>query len=238
MILSRLKNAIREQNWFAVVLEMLIVIVGVVVGFQVTAWGNERADRAREQIVLEDLRRDFAINRDEVHRVREYLLRNRSEFYPRFRSIPLEEVENVPVDTLYMLAIRTGNYSSFEPITGSVDALVASGDLRLIRDPTLRTHLVSFLEAAEDSEVNRASVDHFFVRGLERYATLRGPHGPSSDAVNPFTAEAFVRLRQDEEWMSRAQLLRGMGYVYAGDLRTVEAAIDSVIVHLDANLDQ
>ena len=236
--LGRIAQALREQNWAAVAVELVIVVLGVVIGFQVTTWGNERVDRARERLVLEDLRRDFALNRDEVRRVREYLRRNRSEFYPRFMSIPLDEVPRIPVDTLYKLAIRTGNYASFEPISGSVDALVASGDLGLIRDPTLRSHLVSFLEAADDSKSDRAAVEHFFVRGLERYASLGGPHGPASDPVVPFSAEAFVRLRQDDEWMSRARLLRGMGYVYAGELATVEAAIDSVLVHLDANLDR
>ena len=33
MILSRLMKAVREQNWFAVTLEFLIVILGVVIGF-------------------------------------------------------------------------------------------------------------------------------------------------------------------------------------------------------------
>ena len=47
MILARLSRAVREQNWFAVVLEFVIVIAGVVIGFQVTAWNAERAERAR-----------------------------------------------------------------------------------------------------------------------------------------------------------------------------------------------
>ena len=46
-ILGRLSKAVREQNWFAVVLELLIVIAGVVVGFQITVWRQDRADRAR-----------------------------------------------------------------------------------------------------------------------------------------------------------------------------------------------
>ena len=45
MILDRLSRAFRQQNWFAVAIETLIVIVGVVVGFQITAWGNERVSR-------------------------------------------------------------------------------------------------------------------------------------------------------------------------------------------------
>ena len=42
MILARLSSAIREQNRCAVVLEFVIVIAGVVIGFQVTAWNAER----------------------------------------------------------------------------------------------------------------------------------------------------------------------------------------------------
>jgi len=40
MILARISRAIREQNWFTVALEFVIVIAGVVIGFQVRA--NER----------------------------------------------------------------------------------------------------------------------------------------------------------------------------------------------------
>jgi len=46
MILARLTRAIRQQSWFAVALEFVIVIAGVVIGFQVTAWNGERAARS------------------------------------------------------------------------------------------------------------------------------------------------------------------------------------------------
>ena len=59
-ILGRLAQAVREQNWFAVALEMVIVIVGIVVGFQITAWGQERVDRDKEQMYLRQLSRDLA----------------------------------------------------------------------------------------------------------------------------------------------------------------------------------
>ena len=48
MILARLSKAIREQNWFAVVLEFIIVIAGVVIGFRVTAWNAERTSSCGE----------------------------------------------------------------------------------------------------------------------------------------------------------------------------------------------
>ena len=42
MILARLSRAIREQNWLAVAIEFVIVIAGVVIGFQISAWASER----------------------------------------------------------------------------------------------------------------------------------------------------------------------------------------------------
>ena len=58
-ILGRLSKAVREQNWFAVVLELLIVILGVVIGFQITAWGQARSDAGREQTYLHLLAADL-----------------------------------------------------------------------------------------------------------------------------------------------------------------------------------
>ena len=58
-ILGRLSKAVREQNWFAVVLELAIVVLGVVIGFQVTGWGQDRADRAQERAYLHQLMADL-----------------------------------------------------------------------------------------------------------------------------------------------------------------------------------
>ena len=55
-ILGRITQAIRTQNWFAVVLELLIVVFGIVIGFQVTAWGDARAARAEELALLRSLK--------------------------------------------------------------------------------------------------------------------------------------------------------------------------------------
>jgi hypothetical protein len=55
MILQRLMAAVRAQNWFAVVLELVIVVLGIVIGFQVTAWNENRIARADETQIIERL---------------------------------------------------------------------------------------------------------------------------------------------------------------------------------------
>lgn len=49
MILRTLADALREQNWFTVALEVLIVVVGIFIGLQVDDWNSARIDRQRAQ---------------------------------------------------------------------------------------------------------------------------------------------------------------------------------------------
>ena len=50
MILRRLAEAVTEQNWFTVVLEVLIVVVGIFIGLQVDYWNTERIERHIDEV--------------------------------------------------------------------------------------------------------------------------------------------------------------------------------------------
>lgn len=66
MILRRLTTAIRKQDWFTVVIETLIVVLGVFLGIQLGNWNGARADRELgEHYVVRlvtDLEKDLAGN--------------------------------------------------------------------------------------------------------------------------------------------------------------------------------
>lgn len=46
MILARLSKAIQQQNWFTVIIEILIVMIGIFLGLQVTQWNKESVNHA------------------------------------------------------------------------------------------------------------------------------------------------------------------------------------------------
>lgn len=58
MILRRLAEGIRQQDWFTVVLEILIVVVGIFLGLQVDDWNEHRKERAQETAYLAQLQDD------------------------------------------------------------------------------------------------------------------------------------------------------------------------------------
>ena len=59
MILRRITKHVKDQNWFAVGLDFLIVIMGILIAFQITNWNETRQDRAEEAIFLRDLHDDI-----------------------------------------------------------------------------------------------------------------------------------------------------------------------------------
>jgi len=65
MILRRIAHAVKQQQWTSVLIELVIVILGVFLGFQVSDWANERASRSAEvrhlEEIAEDLRADAAV---------------------------------------------------------------------------------------------------------------------------------------------------------------------------------
>jgi hypothetical protein len=63
MILRHLATTIRRQDWFPVLIELAVVVVGILIALQVDNWNQARKDRAREQVYLERLARDIARDR-------------------------------------------------------------------------------------------------------------------------------------------------------------------------------
>ena len=59
MILRSVTKHVRDQNWFAVGLDFLIVVVGVFIGIQVANWNEERREEALGVAYLERLGDDF-----------------------------------------------------------------------------------------------------------------------------------------------------------------------------------
>jgi len=55
MILRRISENVRSQNWFAVAVEFFIVVVGVFMGLQVQDWNEARKERVEEHSLLSRL---------------------------------------------------------------------------------------------------------------------------------------------------------------------------------------
>jgi len=156
MILARLTRAIRQQSWFAVALEFVIVIAGVVIGFQVTAWNGERAARSEEARYLLALTDDVRLSLASLEGMNGLLAAQQTALESlydvhRGQSDPdPEEMAGLIADGLFFLSALRVNETTF-------DTLVGSGRLNLIGDPDLMAALQA-LDSAYDAA--RVSIDN------------------------------------------------------------------------------
>ncbi|MEO1135092.1 MAG: hypothetical protein AAFW68_00600 [Pseudomonadota bacterium] len=67
MLLRRVIEHVKAQNWTAVALDFVIVVVGVFIGIQVANWNEARVDRIEERRILERLHDQLA-NAESVQR--------------------------------------------------------------------------------------------------------------------------------------------------------------------------
>ena len=122
MILRRLKRSIAQQDWFTVLLELVILVVGVALGFQVTAWGEQNSERRTERELLEGLRSEFATNRvlfDQSGSDHAASIDDARRLL-RFTGPEPDGFDEQVIDSLLFRAISV--IPSFHPATGEWDA--------------------------------------------------------------------------------------------------------------------
>ncbi|GAA0853942.1 hypothetical protein [Aliiglaciecola litoralis] len=59
MILSRVTKHVKEQNWFAVFIDFIIVVFGVFIGIQVANWNEAQVEFQQETEALIELRKEL-----------------------------------------------------------------------------------------------------------------------------------------------------------------------------------
>lgn len=154
MILQNITTAIREQNYYAVALEFVIVIAGVVIGFQINAWNEARAARETERTYLIRLHHDMvrstcALRSDEAAM---------SSWHTSARRTLDALLENSPDavgDTGFELIastrVRTGSV-----FRATLNELVNGGQMNLIADDALRARIA---ETAAQFEARNQLID-------------------------------------------------------------------------------
>lgn len=161
---NRDRNRAGGLRWFAA--EFLVVVTGVLVALALGGWWQDREERERETEYLQQLLADLERS--------EQALREISEFHAdawqaaarvgdAFWSPPDELTDELLAD---LMAPRRSQRT--RPIMGTIDALIATGDLRLVRSDRLRAELVAYSEVAEATIENIQRFDETYYRVGQR----------------------------------------------------------------------
>ncbi len=142
MIIRRLAGALREQNWFTVVLEVMIVVVGIFIGLQVDGWNDGRKKQQNIEVQLLRIVDDAAVMVAETDRLI-------VDFDNRIAraQIALEVLDGTPLTEANTPAFELALEESFqlnevEVDLPSLDILMNTGDIDQVADANARNALL------------------------------------------------------------------------------------------------
>jgi len=149
--------------------ELTIVVAGILIALAIQSWVDGRDDRAREQEYLRQLQADLReterlVTRDDsIHRVRDRagVMLLHAFFTPR----------RPPRDSVLVWAIDATWYEPRRPVLGTADALVATGDLALLRDHGLRSAITSYIAESRMVTAEQLASEEVWLRASQQLSS-------------------------------------------------------------------
>lgn len=166
MLLRRIINHLRKQEWTAVGIDFVIVVVGVFIGIQAANWNEVRVENARADDILERFRDDLTADLGNFeHRMAFWRqVEGFGETGLTYASDPQASgIEPWPALVALFHASQVGEYYTRRAV---FDELKSAGELNLIRDVELRNALAGYYNEADNPTLTERPAYREHVRGL------------------------------------------------------------------------
>ncbi|MBT8270800.1 MAG: hypothetical protein KJO25_02020 [Bacteroidia bacterium] len=170
--------------------EILLVVIGILIALQINNWNQNRQDRLEEKVILSNLKEDFrnAIEEFEtLNLIRNDLISAAKEVF----KLSPESVEEYPITYLDSLISKTLSGPTFNNQSGSLNVLLTSGKINLIRNVELKDILIEWPGYVADMIEDEISQNELL---LGRYSVILEQYISWNDLVKAFS---FDRARFD-----------------------------------------
>lgn len=168
MLLRRVIEHVKAQNWTAVVLDFVIVVVGILIAFQITEWNDARKDRMKEaaylarldaemDVILERLETGVRVARESSEAADRLLAMRRNHHGDASAPFPEAAEVNEALRLLRAGRVPAGSPAAFKQ-------MVSSGELTILSSDELRNALFRYDEFALIArEVWRGGWEEFLI---------------------------------------------------------------------------
>ncbi|MEZ5759121.1 MAG: hypothetical protein R3D86_12955 [Emcibacteraceae bacterium] len=172
MILRRFMKNVTKQNWIAVALDLIVVIVGIFLGLQVQSWYDGRKTKSQEYKYLENLHQDIEANLklifegySEQKDIQNGII-NILDYYAGEKG--LDALTSADCSAL-ALSHKQANPISNLPVA---QELVSSGNFQIISDENIRRAMSDYISILDLLRDRRESTQLFMVDMTSLYPEI------------------------------------------------------------------
>lgn len=241
MLVRRLAESIKAQNWMAIAIEFVLLVSGVFLGIQVANWNEARRDRALERQYLERLREDFARSATAAEGSA-----GKMESQGRKATLVVDSLRACRLDEGQRAAFASALYvlGRIEPpvmTRGTIDELRSTGRLGIIRSVRLRQALSDVVQEQERTMhvlgfiVARRSAPLGYVDARNTFLVTENAGSDTQRGTDAVLFD-FPALCSDPAFVNAVSHLRQAAYVVAGQNRRLLKHHRDMVAVLDAEL--
>ena len=181
MVIRRIREHVTAQNWFAVGIDLAIVVVGVLIATQANNWNEARRDRDKGE--------NYSVRLIEELRTTEQSMRGIKLYYADARGhalaalAVLRKQESDAGESFLVDAYQATQVFPRAARHATYDEILQSGSLELIGAPDLRARLSNY---------------YWRMDGLVSLDTVSPPYRERVRTVMPYEVQQAIRAKCDE----------------------------------------
>ncbi|WOJ96097.1 hypothetical protein R0137_12705 [Congregibacter brevis] len=222
----------KNQNWFAIWIDLIIVIVGVFIGMEIANWYQDQSDRVGAQRLITRLEEDFEDRKAELNRLSE--IHYEATVAVDSLLTTLESGDALSKDAA-LTKLQSGLYIESPPsLPISFLEMVSSGRLDLLDETRLRATLrrVQALVTAYESvpfSVNFTDI-HTAIR--PHYRLTRQPsQQPSAESLEQFDVEGLWADKQAKNALYELYDMQRLAQIWIqADLKLSQRVLEEITV--------
>jgi len=160
VILRRLSQSLKEQNWTAIWIEFILLVLGVFLGIQVSNWNNARETKQKSVLFTARLVSDLKVEAWGY----EYLIGYNKDVLANARRALDALTGDAPLsdEQFLIAAYRATQYESQDRRRATYDELVSTGTIGLITNQKLRqTAIGIYSTTLIDQTMNEAKQSEY-----------------------------------------------------------------------------
>jgi hypothetical protein len=150
MILRRVIEHVKAQNWTAIALDFVIVVMGVFIGIQVSNWNEVRQEEREARQYIDRIQKDLLNNQEDFETRRQYFTRIK---FHALRALNALDGPREALDEQFIVDSFIASFSLKRPIgSDTYDELLSVGAVNTIGDISVRERLAEYYRGVAGSE--------------------------------------------------------------------------------------
>jgi len=209
--------------------EILLVVVGILIALQVNNSNQQRLDKKKEYLILEEIHTEFTFNKVEMEETQKQYSLAKDDAKKIIALFPINP-KDIDLDRLATCFSRITFNPSFDVSKGSIESLKYASSFEIISDAELRTLLLRFDDLVEDYADRESRSKNFSIDYLDPYLRLHLPSPVDIGIKDPRIDLSFLATIEFENLIKeRLQKIQNFTQILEDPERPLVKSVNRII---------